>query len=285
LKAINPGAYARLLRVRQYYKNLLVLAPLLFAGILAVPEKFITALLAFATFCLLSSLVYIFNDYRDIEKDRNHPEKKTRPLVSGEISTHGAIVVSALLAIGLIPLFLILPPTFFLVSIGYVILSICYTLFLKKLALIDVFSIGAGFVLRVLAGSVALGVALSAWLFMAAFLLALVLGFSKRISELTLCGDTTSHRETLGSYDLTILRSYMLVATTSVVIVYLIYAITVIEDHLFVITSIFVLYGTFRFLSLSLKEGFDPDSMFRDTPFMVNILLWIIAVVVTLYAI
>jgi 4-hydroxybenzoate polyprenyltransferase len=284
LNAINLGAYARLLRVKQYYKNLLVLAPLLFAGILSVPEKFATAFLAFIAFCLLSSLVYIFNDFRDIEKDRNHPKKRMRPLVTGEISTNKAIMVSGILVLGLIPIFLLLPPTFFLVSIGYAILTIIYTLYLKKFALIDVFSIGVGFVLRVLAGSVAVEVTLSAWLFMAAFLLALVLGFSKRSSELTLCEDTTSHRDVLGSYDLTLLRSYVLVATTSVVMVYLIYAITVVEDHIFVVTSIFVLYGTFRFLSLSLKEGFDPDSMFRDKPFMVNILLWIIAVVVALYA-
>jgi 4-hydroxybenzoate polyprenyltransferase len=283
LKAINISAYARLLRIRQYYKNLLVLAPLIFAGVLIVPEQFTNAFLAFIAFCLLSSLFYIFNDIRDIEKDRNHPVKKMRPLVTGEIRRNSALIVSVFLIILLIPIFFLLPLNFFFVAISYGVLTILYTLFLKQFVIIDVFTLGVGFILRVLAGSVALGVELSAWLFIAAFLLALVLGFSKRISEIKLCSDSIAHKKTLGSYDLSILRSYVIISTSSVVIVYLIYAILVVSDPIFIITSIFVLYGVFRFLSLAMKDGLDPDTMFEDKPFMVNIILWIVAFVVTLY--
>ncbi len=248
-----------------------------------MPEKSIDAFLAFIAFCFLSSLLYIFNDVKDIEKDRNHPIKKMRPLVTGEIGINTAFLVSVILIILIIPIFFLLPLNFFFVAISYGVLTIIYTLFLKQFVLIDVFAIGVGFILRVLAGSVALGVELSAWLFIAAFLLALVLGFSKRISEITLCSNSIAHKKTLGSYDLSILRSYVIISTSSVVIVYLIYAIMVVKDHLFVITSIFVLYGVFRFISLSMKDGLDPDTMFEDKPFMVNIVLWIIALVITLY--
>jgi len=174
-------------------------------------------------------------------------------------------------------------PDFSLIILSYIVLNLLYSFWLKHIFIIDIFSIGIGFILRVMAGSVALGVSLSPWLFIATFLLALTLGFSKRSAELSLSNSPSEKRKVLEFYDMRILRSFAILSTTLVVIIYLIYAITVVTDHLFILTSIFVLYGCFRFLAFSLEKGLDPDELLTDRPFTLNIIIWILTVVATLY--
>lgn len=283
MKNIDFRAILDLLRVRQYYKNLLVLSPIVFAYRIAHVPSLISVSLAFIGFCALSSLIYILNDIVDVERDRHHPKKSKRPLPSGRISVNLAIITMVFLIMILWVILIELPFEFTLVAVTYIVLNLMYIFWLKTVFLIDVFTIGFGFILRVLGGSLAIGVMLSPWLFTAAFLLALVLGFSKRASELDQCKDGELHRESLAIYEPLMLRAFVILSTTCAVIVYLLYATLVVQSNLFIFTTIFVLYGTFRFISMALQNGFDPDELYRDRPFVLNIGLWILAVMLTLY--
>ncbi len=277
-------AISDIIRVRQWYKNVLVLAPLVFARLLFSPDAFVDAVIAALVFCLLSSCMYVINDIIDQEQDYHHPLKKNRPLPSKRLTRNEALCIVAIFGILAVILSLQFNILFWLTAVSYIILTTLYSLWLKNLFLIDIFSIGAGFILRVFAGSIVIGVVLSPWLFIATFLLALILGFSKRAAELGLSDQYSSTRKVLAFYDVLMLRSFAILATTCVVIIYLIYAITVINDHLFILTSIFVLYGCFRYLSFSLDKGCDPETLFTDRFFIANILLWVVSVVITLYA-
>lgn len=276
-------AISDIIRVRQWYKNIIVLAPLVFARLLFSPSACTEAFIAALVFCLLSSCMYVINDIIDLEQDFQHPLKKNRPLPSKRLSRNEALIIVAIFGIFAIVLSLSFNILFWLTAFSYIILTLFYSLWLKNIFLIDIFSIGAGFILRVAAGSIVIGVVLSPWLFIATFLLALILGFSKRAAELTLPEKNSSKREVLACYDVLMLRSFAILATTCVVITYLIYAITVIDDHLFIITTIFVLYGCFRFLAFSLEKGLDPEELFKDRIFLANIILWVVSVVITLY--
>jgi len=210
-------------------------------------------------------------------------KKEKRPLPSGRLTRGEAL--SIVMIIGFLALLLAvrMTPDFSLIILSYIVLNLLYSFWLKHIFIIDIFSIGIGFILRVMAGSVALGVSLSPWLFIATFLLALTLGFAKRAAELSLSNSLSEKRKVLEFYDVRMLRSFTVLSTTLVVIIYLIYAITVVTDHLFILTSIFVLYGCFRFLAFSLEKGLDPDELLTDRPFTLNIIIWILTVVATLY--
>ncbi len=278
-------AIGDLIRVRQWYKNILVLAPLVFANLLFLPGALFQSLIAFLIFCLVSSCMYTINDIIDEEKDARHPYKRERPLPSGKISRREAQFIVAFTASLVLLLSIRMPPGFILVTLSYVVLNLLYSFWFKHLFIIDIFSIGTGFIFRVLAGSIVLGVSLSPWLFIATFLLALTLGFSKRAAELSVLEAPAEKRRVLEFYDCRMLRSFAVLSTTSVVIIYLIYAITVVADHYFILTSVFVLYGCFRFLAFSLEQGLDPDDLMKDRAFLMNIAIWIVSVVFTLYVI
>lgn len=272
-----------LLRVRQWYKNVLVFAPLVFADLLTYPQMVERSALAFGVFCALSSAVYVMNDVVDAQRDALHPRKRRRPIPSGRVSKGQAIGVMVVLLLTAVALSLPMPPTFWMVALGYVALSTAYTVYLKRVFLVDVLAIGFGFVLRVLAGCAVLGVIISPWLFTATFLLAMLLAFSKRKSELASMDDAPSHRSVLLKYDGTMLDAFVLLSAISVLIVYLIYSIMVAESEYFVLTSPFVLYGVLRFLSMHMQAGYDPDDMLRERAFVMNLLAWVILVVVLLY--
>jgi 4-hydroxybenzoate polyprenyltransferase len=172
--------------VKQWYKNLLVLTPLLFGDLLFNPDKLFLALDATMVFCAVSGLIYILNDSRDIHRDIHHPVKRKRPLASGEVTIPQALMIALLCLISAIIGQFCLPPLFLVVIGAYVFQNFAYTFWLKNLPIIDVLIIGIGFVLRVLAGCIAIDVLLSPWLFVATFLIAMMLGFSKRRAELEL---------------------------------------------------------------------------------------------------
>lgn len=269
--------------MRQWYKNVLVFAPLVFADLLTYPQMVERSALAFGVFCALSSAVYVMNDVVDAQRDALHPRKRRRPIPSGRVSKGQAIGVMVVLLLTAVALSLPMPPTFWMVALGYVALSTAYTVYLKRVFLVDVLAIGFGFVLRVLAGCAVLGVIISPWLFTATFLLAMLLAFSKRKSELASMDDAPSHRSVLLKYDGTMLDAFVLLSAISVLIVYLIYSIMVAESEYFVLTSPFVLYGVLRFLSMHMQAGYDPDDMLRERAFVMNLLAWVILVVVLLY--
>ncbi len=247
------------------------------------------ATLAFVVFCLLSGAVYLVNDVIDVEKDRLHPTKRLRPIASGKISHTTALSTAAALAIIGVSGALVLSLPFGLVAVAYLIVQAAYTYALKHLVLLDVFTIAAGFVLRAVGGAVVIQVAISPWLYICTVLLSLFLGFSKRRHELVLLNNQAgNHRQILREYTPELLEEILSVVTSSTVMAYSLYTFTypkLPQNHAMMLTIPFVLYGIFRYLYLvHLKnEGGSPEEvLLGDRPFLINIALWIMSVVVIL---
>jgi 4-hydroxybenzoate polyprenyltransferase len=282
---INIKPALQLIRVRQWYKNLLVLTPLLFGDLLFSHDALLKVINATLVFCAVSGIIYILNDIRDKDRDSYHLKKKKRPLPSGEISVKEAWIIVFILLIFTIVALIPMNILFVGVIALYVVQNLLYTFWLKNLVIVDVIVIGVGFVLRVLAGCIAADLFLSPWLFTATFLIALMLGFSKRYSEIVNTESAISHRPVLGEYNSVVLQAYLVSSSTAALIVYLIYAITGVHSSYFVLTIPFAVYGIFSFLSKSLVTGLDPDDLLRDYAFFANLLLWFAVVVLVLYGI
>jgi 4-hydroxybenzoate polyprenyltransferase len=283
---------ARLARPKQWLKNGVVLASVVFGGVAGDPAKLLDAFLAMAVFCLVSSAVYAFNDLLDREQDRQHPHTRKRPLASGEVSPKQAIIMIVLLLLGGAVGPLVLGMKFGLVMAGYLILNVLYSLFLKHIVIVDVMSIALGFVLRAYAGAVAVGVPVSKWLLITTLLLALFLAFGKRRHELVLLEeDAASHRAILGRYSPYLLDQCIGVTTASVVVMYMLYtfspevATKLGTENLF-LTIPFAVYGIFRYLYLIHKEdkGGDPTMvLIGDRPILITVILWLLTVIAVLY--
>jgi 4-hydroxybenzoate polyprenyltransferase len=253
--------YLRLLRPHQWLKNGFVFVGLLFGHGWSDPAKVQAALHAFAAFCLVSSAVYILNDLIDREQDRLHPKKRHRPLASGTVTPGAALLLMvACLGLGLALAFgRVAAPWVF---IAYVLINIGYSFGLKHVVILDVFLIASGFMLRILAGTLGMGVVPSHWLLLCGLMLTLFLGFAKRRAELiALAGESGNHRRVLEHYSDTFLDQMISVAATGTVVSYSLY--TVSPDtvalhgtaHL-IYTVPFVLYGMFRYLfRLHLRGG------------------------------
>lgn len=280
---INIKQVLQLIRVKQWYKNLLVLTPLLFGNLLFSPDALLSVIDATLVFCAVSGIIYILNDIRDKDRDSHHLKKKNRPLPSGAVSVNEAWVIAIILLIFTIIALIPMNPLFIGVIGFYVIQNLAYTFWLKNLVIVDVIVIGVGFVLRVLAGCIAADLYLSPWLFTATFLIALMLGFSKRYSEMITTESAITHRPVLGEYNSTVLQAYLILSSTAALIVYLIYAITGAHTNYFVLTIPFAVYGIFSFLAKSLISGLDPDDLLKDYAFLTNLILWFAVVVLVLY--
>jgi 4-hydroxybenzoate polyprenyltransferase len=284
------GALMRAMRPRQWPKNVFVFAGLVFGNRLLDVELFSRTVFALVLFCLISGSVYLINDLVDIEKDRQHPKKRHRPLASGQLSPSTAIVALLVIVVVSLPLAFVLNTHFGIVLIGYLILQTAYSFVLKNLVILDVLSVAAGFVLRVIGGAVVIAVPISPWLYVCTMLGALFIGFSRRRHELLLLeGEAASHRATLGEYS-SILLDYMIaIVASSTVMAYSLYTFqgeNVPENHALMLTIPFVLYGVFRYLYLIhiQNEGGSPEEMFlKDKPLIINIVLWGITVIATLY--
>jgi len=281
------------MRPRQWVKNLAVLAPLLFSqrlGNLASVEE---ALLAFASFCLISSSIYLVNDICDCEQDRVHPQKCHRPLVVGQLNRNVALCAIGVLALTAVAIGELLNSLFVWVVAGYWVLNLFYALRLKHHVILDVFTVAAGFVLRVVGGAVAIGVEASEWLLICSSLLALFLGFSKRRHELLLLkGTAGAHRRVLGEYDPHFLDMMIGIVTACTVVSYALYTVSAATVERFhtrglLATSPFVLYGIFRYLYLVYHKdsGGDPANLLlTDRPLLINLILWAVTAIAILYA-
>jgi 4-hydroxybenzoate polyprenyltransferase len=283
------GSLLRLARPKQWTKNGFVLAGVVFAEKAFSLSHVFEALLTFLAFCLLSGAVYAFNDVLDVEEDRKHPLKRLRPVASGEVPVPAAVVFSLfLLAAGL--------GLCFFVNLGvgaagvaYLALQAVYTPFLKHMAILDVMSISAGFVIRALAGVAAVNSPISPWLIVCTGLLTLFLGFSKRRHELATLGDgAVVHRKNLRDYSVPMLDEMMNIMISATIIAYTLYTFTVYErqDEIFMMASIpFVVYGVFRYMLLVHRDGGgNPDTLLlADRPLQISLLLWLVVVGVTIY--
>ena len=286
------GTLVRLMRVTQWTKNALVLMPLVFARQLLDAVAVGRSLRATLAFCLAASSAYILNDILDLEQDRRHPEKSRRPLPRGEIRPACAGVFAAiLLALALLLAFR-LNAAFFLALLAYLGLTAGYSLLLKHVFLLDVIVLATGFVLRAMAGAVALEVAVSNWLIVCTFFLALFLALGKRRGEIVLLrGDAPAHRQVLGHYRIAFIDHLLVMLAGCSILAFAIYSCSteVAErlgtDRLY-LTLPFVVYGLTRYLWLvQSNRGSDPSRvLLKDRPTGAAVVLWILACVVILYA-
>jgi 4-hydroxybenzoate polyprenyltransferase len=282
----------RSLRPTQWAKNLFVLAPLVFGSRLGDLEAVTRALLALLAFCCAASAAYLVNDLRDREEDRRHPLKRLRPLAAGTLGVPTAAAAVALLLAAVAALAIELGAGFALVLGAYLLLNLLYTLWFKHMVILDVMCIGLGFVLRVLAGAQAARVQVSSWLFLCTIFLALFLAFSKRRHEITLLAEgAAGQRPVLDHYSPAFLDQMINVVTASSVVSYALYAVapeTVAKFHTqrLIYTIPLVLFGIFRYLYLLYQrpEQRNPtEAILGDLPFLINIALWVLAVVWIVY--
>ena len=267
-------ACLRLMRPKQWIKNGFVLAPLLFTGSFLNIVALKQALLATVLFCIASSATYIVNDLQDIERDRQHPEKaKSRPLASGALGVRTAVA----LLVGLYALLLIgfwFEPKVLAVILGYLLLNVAYSLFLKHQPVIDIFSIALGFVLRVLAGAVALNVPISGWMFTTTLSLALYLAAVKRGQELSQRG--SEGRSVLKKYSKPLVDRYAEMSATCALVFYSMFVMA--SKPELVSTVPLVLFGLYRYWYVVdvLDGGESPtDALLSDWPLLITVLLWV----------
>jgi 4-hydroxybenzoate polyprenyltransferase len=282
----------RTMRPKQWTKNGFVLVALIFDRKLADGHYLLSTLAGFALLCLVSSAIYIINDLVDIEQDRAHPVKRSRPLPSGQLSISVATVAAVTLLVVSLPLGFLLNPVFGIILAGYFLLQLGYSCYLKHQVLIDVLALAAGFLLRVAAGValVAPVTRFSPWLYVFTGTLALFLGFTKRRQELVLLEAKANHsRPILDQYNIQLLDELILIVTASTIITYALYTFSaegLPDNHVMMLTNPFVLYGIFRYLYLIHVKGVvaTPDEvLLSDRPIQITVALWGIAVIVALY--
>lgn len=279
------------MRPRQWPKNVFLLAGLVFDGQLTNFNALSITLVAFALFCLISSLVYIINDLTDIRTDRLHPIKQNRPLASGQLSKSTAIIAAIILFILVFPTAFILNINFGFIITGYFILMTAYSLWLKRIPIVDVMVIAAGFVLRVAAGVVIITInQFSPWLFVATTFLALFIALGKRRAEIdTLESAADAHRQVLKGYSLDMLDQMLTIILATTMMTYCLYTIAspiTSENHIMMLTIPFVIYGLLRYLYLIRMQhiGSAPEEIvLTDLPMQLAIGLWGLTVIIILY--
>lgn len=288
---IAIGAVIRSLRPRQWSKNVFVLAPLVFARLFHDPHAIAMAASAFVAFSLMASGVYLVNDSMDAEEDRKHPQKKRRPIAAGEITVPFALGLAVCLFVSSVLLSWSISPRF-LATLGvYLAMNLGYSLGLKRVVILDVMLIAAGFVIRVIAGAVALAVPMSDWLFLCTTMVALFLAFTKRRQELVHLGDDASkHRKALSHYNVHFLDQMISITTSSTVLTYALYTLSPEVTRKFQTDNLkftvpFVLFGIFRYLYLVHVRHVpgDPTStLLSDVPSILNLLVYGAFVIVIL---
>lgn len=279
------------MRPSQWVKNVFVLAALVFGHQLNQRDAVVRVLIAFAVYCALSSAVYLINDILDREADRRHPSKRDRPIASGALPVWLAGVASLTLASLGLGTAWFLGSSFAAVACTYLLMNLAYSLALKRLVIVDVMLVAAGFLLRAWAGALAAEVSMSHWLILCTGLVALFLGFVKRRQELVSAGDSSGTRSSLRDYSLPFLDQMIAVVTSTTVLTYALYAFssevaTKLGTRYLGLTLPFVLYGIFRYLYLVYQQGqgeSPSELVLSDRPFLINVLLWGGAVVVALY--
>jgi 4-hydroxybenzoate polyprenyltransferase len=284
----SARAMVAAMRPKQWSKNLLVLAGIVFAAKLGDAHRWLEALTAFVAYCAASSAAYLVNDVLDAEGDRLHPVKRTRPIARGELSPGGAVALAVALAAGA----LVLVGAFDLWSVlylaGFLALQIAYSVRLKHVVLIDVMAIAALFVVRAAAGAEAVDVPISPWLLVCTALLALFLAFAKRRAELVLVGaEATPGRPVLEGYSLALVDQLVSVVAASTVIAYALYTFNARDSHALMATIPFVLFGVFRYLLLIHRHdlGEEPENvLLTDVPILLTVAGWAATAAIILLA-
>jgi 4-hydroxybenzoate polyprenyltransferase len=284
-------ALIRALRPRQWTKNGFIFFGLIFDKQLFNLEPFLRTFVGFSLFCLISSAVYLFNDIADVEADRIHPEKKFRPIASGELPVNVAIIAALLLTVIALPIGYLLSPVFALILTVYLATNLLYSRWLKHVPILDVMIVSSGFVLRVAAGVALITVErFSPWLYMITILFSLYIGLGKRRAEMNLLADEASaHRRVFEGYTIPLLDQFITIVSGMTIVAYSLYTFSapnLPENHAMMLTIPFVVYGIFRYLQL-IQVGHaagSPDEVaLKDRPLQVTVLLWILTVIAIFY--
>lgn len=280
------------MRPHQYIKNLFIFLPLFFAMKITDLHLLLYAFIAFVSFSLTASAVYILNDYHDIEEDRRHPKKKNRPLASGEISKSQAVAIMAVLALAGFSSMVTLSVDAFGILAAYVVMNIAYSFQLKHIAILDVSIIAIGFVLRLFIGSVVTGIELSIWIVVMTFLLALFMALAKRRDDVLIFMETGKRmRKVIDGYNLQFLDNSMTIMASVVIVAYTIYTtssdvLQKFHSHYLYLTAFFVILGVLRYLQIAFvfQDSGSPTKVILKDRFMQLVLLgWIITFTWILY--
>jgi 4-hydroxybenzoate polyprenyltransferase len=273
------------MRPKQWYKNLVLFAGIIFSLNFFNIQMLITVLFSFIIFCTVSGSVYIVNDIMDKEKDKSHPIKSNRQIASGKLNAECALLfVAPMLSVALFGAYLI-NIHFLEITLAYLILIVLYSIFLKYIAIVDVLTISSGFVLRAIAGCLAIKVSVSPWLILCTFLLALFLALAKRRHELILLGNgANNHRKVLDNFSPETLDEMMPIVTSSLIISYSLYTFLT-NDNLMMMTIPIIIYAILRytFLIHSKNIGGEPEMLFKDRGMLTSIIVWVVSVAGLLY--
>ncbi|PXV67525.1 4-hydroxybenzoate polyprenyltransferase [Dysgonomonas alginatilytica] len=281
--------YLRLLRVHQWVKNFFIFAPIFFSFNFFNTEALLSAFYAFTGFSLIASSIYIINDWKDMELDRQHPTKKNRPLAAKTISVKSAFIACLLLIVSGFSIYLFVLKDYAASSLlaFYFVLNICYCFKLKQLAIIDITIVAIGFVIRLFIGSIATGIELSHWIIILTFLLALLLVLGKRRNDVIIYSETGQElRKSISGYNLEFLNTMIITIVTIIIFSYIMYTISpeVVNrngEYLY-ITSLFVILGLFRYLQAIFveKKGDSPTNLvLKDRFLQITIVCWVISFV------
>lgn len=287
--------YLKLIRIPQWIKNFFVFVPLLFSQHLFDSDYFLTVSTGFLAFCFTTSAVYIFNDIVDVDADRAHPVKKLRPIASGKISKLSAIIFAIILLIIVLVLTTFFNLSFTISLAIYFILNVFYSTTLKHIVLLDIFSIAAGFLIRVIAGALIINVEISSWLLLTTMFISLFLAVMKRQSELRLVAEdeTAATRKVLSNYSLDFTSQMATIAASAVIICYALYTVSSRTVSIFgteklIYTTPFVVFGIFRYMFLVYlnKKGENTtEIMITDLPMIFTVLLYILTTTLIIYKI
>lgn len=283
--------YLKLIRVEQYIKNAFVLAPLFFDSQFLNVNHLTNVILALLCFCIASSSIYVLNDYFDINEDRNHPQKKFRPLASGSISEKNGLLLMVILLISSITISYLIAAELFVVILSYLILNFFYSKWLKHIAILDVNIIAVGFILRIVAGSVVSDVEPSIWILLITYLLALFLGISKRRTDVILAENGNDVRKNIEGYNLIFIDVILGILASIIIVCYIFYCISPevqlhYHSNLLYVSIIFVVNGIFRYLKLVFvdQSTYSPTKIvLKDRFIQLTILGWLLLMSYLLY--
>lgn len=290
------GALVRAMRPKQWTKNLLLFAGLIFSHNLDDSRRVLLASIGFLLFCALSGAIYLVNDIRDVDSDRRHPLKRNRPIASGALPLNSAWLAAAVIGLGVLAGSYAINPRFGLSATVYFILMLLYSLALKHVVILDLMVIAIGFVIRAIAGVEAIQfqgevIPITPWFITCILFLALFIAICKRRHELVLLSTSAhQHRPVLEQYSKAFLDQLVSVTTAATVISYALYVTSSAKDsprHSYMLWTLpFVLYGVFRYLYLVYKreEGGSPEILLlQDPSLLINVVLWLLTVTIILY--
>jgi 4-hydroxybenzoate polyprenyltransferase len=278
----------RLMRPYQWVKNGFVFTGLLFGHAWHDPDLVTRVLIAFVAFCLVSSSIYTFNDIVDLKQDRLHPGKSRRPLASGQVSVSAAVMLAALLAVPGLVLAYAASPAVLIIVLGYALMNIAYSLRLKHVVILDVFIIATGFMLRILAGTIGVGIPPSQWLLLCGLMLTLFLGFTKRRAEIiALTDDKAAHRKVLEHYSPVLLDKMIGITAAGLIMSYSLYTMNPDTMRIhgtanLIYTVPFVMYGVFRYIYLLHHQSRGGDTsrdLLRDPHLLIVVGAWLVATI------